>query len=151
MIANTAPTKASAHGWQLILADLALILFLLALSAQLAMREEDPDTLTAIAERHKMRPAGTKAVNVAPAQAIFRSVPQGPSLGEWLSAQPRDPRATLTIFASHRPGAEAAAWTAARMLAEEAARLRVPTRIIISAGRESEVYASLAYDTIQPN
>ncbi len=151
MSAKTLPAKAGGHGWQLILADLALILFLLSLSAPLAMREEEPDALLRIAERTQMRPAGTKPVTVAAAQAIFRSVPGGPSLGEWLSSQPRDPRATLTIFARYRSADEAATWVSVRAWAAEATQLGVPTRIIITAGSESDLYASLAFDAAQPD
>ena len=54
---------------------------------------------------------------VAPAQALFRPIPGGPSLGARLAAQGPDPRATLTIFAVHIKGGEAAAWRRAACLA----------------------------------
>ena len=36
---------------------------------------------------------------IASSQALFRPQESGPSLNQWLSEQPPDPRATLTIFA----------------------------------------------------
>jgi hypothetical protein len=128
------------HGWQLILADLALILFLLTLSALPAAEAETGRQLVAREEDARPSP------EIAAAQALFRPVAGGPSLGAWLKAQAVDPRATLTIFAVHAPGQEAAAWARAEALAVEARSTGARVRTIISAGKEAEVYASLAYD-----
>jgi hypothetical protein len=87
---------------------------------------------------------------IAAAQALYRPVADGPSLSEWLASQPHDPRTTLTVFARHRPGGEAAAWEAARDLAAGAAGSGVPVRTIITTGPETDLYASLAYDEITP-
>lgn len=126
-------------GWHFILADLALILFLLTLTA-----------LPLDAELSGMRRKEARAApppQIAPAQALFRPVAQGQSLAAWLAGQPRDARATLTIFARHPAGGEAEAWQAARTLAQEAAASGVPVRTIIVRGAEADLYASLAYDT----
>jgi len=139
------------HGWQLILADLALILFLLTLSA-LPAAEAETGTGTgpklADREAHGEEARGALRTEIAAAQALFRPVPGGPSLGAWLAAQQPDPRATLTIFAIHANGGEAAAWTRARALAGEARARGASVRTIISAGAADEVYASLAYDEV---
>lgn len=136
------------HGWQLIIADLALILFLLTLSA---LPAAEADTGHRLADREargeEARPDPAPA-EIAAAQALFRPVPGGPSLSQWLASQPRDPRTTLTVFARHRPDGEAAAWQAARTLAAEARGRDVPVRIIIGAGAASDLYASLAYDAV---
>ncbi len=134
-------------GWQLILADLALILFLLTLSALPAAEAEAERRLAGRDAREKdMR--HTYSPEIANAQALFRPVADGPSLSEWLAAQPRDPRATLTVFARYLPGDEAAAWDAASALAEDAQASGVAVRTIITAGTRGELYASLAYDEI---
>ncbi|MCM0000950.1 MAG: hypothetical protein NBV68_16360 [Erythrobacter sp.] len=135
------------HGWQLILADLALILFLLTLSALPTAEAEAGRHLAARAVQEKttresLRPKG----EIAAAHALFRPVAGGPSLGEWLETQTPDPRATLTIFAVHPPGEEAAAWARAGALAAEARARGARVRTIITAGKEAEIYASLAYD-----
>lgn len=133
-------------GWQLILADLALILFLVTLTALPVAEGEAPRSLAArVARDEEARPTARRA-EIAAAQALYRPVAGGPSLGEWLASQPRDPRTTLTIFALHRAGGEVAAWEDARALAASAQASAVPVRIIIAAGPEADLYASLAYD-----
>jgi len=126
------------HSWHFILADLALILFLLTLTG-LPLEAEDPGARRK-ESRHVPDP------QIAPAQALFRPVPGGPSLGVWLASQPHDARATLTIFARYTPGGEAAAWQASDALAREAAAAGVAVRAIITRGEEADLYASLAYD-----
>jgi hypothetical protein len=126
------------HGWHFILADLALILFLLTLTA-LPVDAEVPGT------RRKEARAAPQP-QIAPAQALFRPVAQGQSLAAWLAGQPRDARATLTIFARHPAGGELQAWQAAQALAQEAAASGVAVRTIIARGAEADLYASLAYD-----
>lgn len=127
-------------GWQMILADLALILFLLTLSALPAAEAETGRRLAA--REGYTRPRA----EIAAAQALFRPVAGGPSLGAWLRAQPADPRATLTIFAIHPAGGEAAAFARAEALAAEARAAGARVRTIIAVGDETETYASLAYD-----
>lgn len=137
----------SGHGWQLILADLALILFLLTLSA-LPADEADAEAgpRLAVTKAHTEQAGSYRPPEIAAAQALYRPVEQGPSLTQWLAAQQPDPRATLTIFAAHAPGGEAAAWLRAQALAAEAQASGTRVRTIITAGATEEVYASLAYD-----
>lgn len=151
MIRSPASLKAGAgrvgHGWQLILADLALILFLLTLSALPAAEAEAGRQLAARAVQEKTaRDSARPEAEIAAAQALFRPVVGGPSLGAWLKAQSPDPRATLTVFAVHAPGGEAEAWARAGALAAEARAAGARVRTIITAGQEAEIYASLAYD-----
>ncbi|WP_086619015.1 hypothetical protein [Erythrobacter tepidarius] len=127
--------------WQLILADLALILFLVTLSA---LPRTAADAAPGLADR--LAPAQRPRAEIAAAQALYRPVAGGPSLGEWLASQPHDPRATLTIFALHPAGGEAAAWEAARRLAASARSSGVPVRTIITSAARADLYASLAYD-----
>lgn len=135
-----------AHGgWQLILADLALILFLMTLSALPAAEAESGRRL-ADSEASERDARGLPRPQIAAAQALYRAVPGGPGLGAWLAAQPRDPRATLTIFATHTAGGEPAAWARAERLAAEARAAGTRVRTIITAGDAEDLYASLAYD-----
>ncbi|SHN57037.1 hypothetical protein [Erythrobacter sanguineus] len=148
MSAASVPLKGGGHGWQVILADLALILFLLTLSALPAAEAETGRKPTDRAARAEETRARTATAAIAAAQALYRPVTDGPTLAEWLAAQPHDPRATLTVFARYRPGGEAAAWDAARALAAGASGGAVPVRTIITAGAETDLYASLAYDEV---
>ncbi len=135
------------HGWQLILADLALILFLLALSALPAAEAESGKRL-ADREARETDARGFPRPEVAQAQALYRAVPGGPGLAAWLAAQQPDPRATLTIFATHPTGGEANAWSRAEALAAEARASGARVRTIIAVGETEEIYASLAYDAV---
>jgi hypothetical protein len=126
------------NGWQLLLADLALILFLLTLTAL-----PDEDAAVAPPELAAAPPA------IAASQALYRPVERGPSLREWLTSQPLDPRATLTIFVRYRGEEEAQAWRRAQQLAREAAASGARIRTIVAPGEISETYASLAFDDPQ--
>ncbi|WP_086606385.1 hypothetical protein [Erythrobacter donghaensis] len=143
---TSTPARGGGNGWQLIIADLALILFLLTLSA-LPAAEAESGARLAYGEAREKDARGLPAPQIDAAQALFRPVPGGPGLGEWLAAQAPDPRATLTIFAIHTPGKEAAAWSRAEALAAEARETGARVRTIIHAGTTDETYASLAYDT----
>lgn len=121
------------HGWQLVLADLSLILFLVTLTALVNTSSENPASVT-------------RAPYVAPAQALFRPTSRGPSLAEWLAEQSPDPRTTLTIIAQHSGDDQALAWQNAQLMAASVAQSDVAVRVVIMRGEQSDLYASLAYD-----
>lgn len=126
---------ASSNSWQLILADLALILFLLTLAA-LGSQASQPVT------RNTPEPS-----HFASSQALFRQTRNGPSLKQWLTAQPRDRRATLTVFARHSGADSKELWQRAQVLASVASGEGYAVRVLIERGETSDLYASLAYDT----
>lgn len=123
------------QGWQLVLADLALILFLVTLTALVNTDADQAGNRLA-----------TRATHLAPAQALYRPTARGPSLSEWLSEQPRDPRATVTIIAQHSGDDKELMWDNAQMMAASASQSDVPVRVVITTGEQSDLYASLAYD-----
>ncbi|MEM7690062.1 MAG: hypothetical protein AAF291_13660 [Pseudomonadota bacterium] len=126
----------NANSWQLILADLALILFLSSAAALSAGAEEEDAPHVSAASPSP----------IAPSQALYRPGPGLPSLGEWLAQQPRDPRAALTIVAQHQPGQEEQAWSDARSMAATARSMGVRARVIIREGEVRAIHASLGYD-----
>lgn len=128
------------NAWQLILADLALILFLVTAAALSAGGGggggiEDPSHST-----------DQRTEIIAPAQALYRAGPGLPSLAEWLEQQPSDPRASLTIIAEHSTGQDERAWSDARAMAATAGAMNVRSRVLIREGKTNSVYASLGYD-----
>ena len=133
------------HGWHFILADLALILFLLTLAGL-------PLGAEAVGVRGRSTGKAEPEPELAPAQALYRPVAGGPGLAEWLAGQPRDPRATLTIFARYPAGGQDAAWQAAAAIARQASGdgAGVRVRTIIAPGSQADLYASLAYDAELP-
>ncbi|MEL6237092.1 MAG: hypothetical protein AAFQ90_00715 [Pseudomonadota bacterium] len=158
MPATPALTR-SATSWQLILADLALILFLIT-AAALSGGEQDTGAKEPPADGNAALLPGA----VAPAQALYRAGPGLPTLAQWLEQQPRDPRATLTIIAQYTKAGKARdagpsngrddraiseaerAWADARSMAATAQALGVRTRVIIRSGAQYDVHASLAHD-----
>ena len=126
-------------GWQLILADLALILFLVTIAA-LADTAEDVEDQDAAPDQ------GLDRASVAPSQALFRPGEDNPSIEQWLAQQPRDPRATLSIIAMHRDGGDQEAWEAAQALAVRARETGVAVRVLVQPADRNDLYASLGFD-----
>ena len=133
-----------AQGWELMLADLALILFLVTLAA-LAGEEARGTGADAIVRAPGNTP--DMAPEIAPSQALFRPNPQGPDIARWLAEQPADSRATLTVFAQYAQGERAAIWAETQALAVRAEGTGQAVRVVITEGAQSDIHASLAYDT----
>jgi hypothetical protein len=136
----------SGLGWQLILADLALILFLLTLSALPAAEAGTGPRIVGTEPRARDPRRNAVPEHRAAAQALYREVAGGPRLGDWLRAQAPDPRATLTLVITHPARGEAAAWRRAEALAAEARAAGARVRTIIVPGPAAAVEASLGYD-----
>lgn len=114
-------------GWQTVLADLSLILFMV--------------TASAVSEAPAKPPAIARMVLPALGEpvALWRQEPDAPALQDWLSAMP-DPRLRLTIMASPTEAATALA------LAKTAGR---PVRVLIEPDGNG-VIAALTYDQGPP-
>ena len=122
-------------GWQTVLADLSLILFMItaaAASQPAALPQDHPAPIL---------PAPILPAPILPALgapiAVWRAEPGGTSLTAWLAIAGRDARLRLTIVAP--PSASAAA-------AELAAEAGRPARIILEPGGEPAPFAALTYD-----
>jgi len=81
-------------GWQTLLADLSLVLFMITAGALGRARMD----------RSVQKPA-LAPPSPAPL-AIYRDTPGAPPLDRWLAAQPGDARQRLTIVARYPPGSE---------------------------------------------
>jgi hypothetical protein len=112
-------------GWQTVLADLSLILFMITATAVSDGPVEAPPPLPIIV------PALGEPV------AVWRSAPAGPSLPDWLATQPDDPRQRLTLVTAPANGPAVLA---------EAARLPRPARVVIEPDLAGPPYAALTYD-----
>lgn len=115
-------------GWQTVLADLSLILFMV--------------TATAVAETPTQAPPTPPPAPIAlPALgdpvAVWRWQAGGPSLQEWLAGQAADPRQRLTLVAAPADGPA---------LLREAAKLPRPARVLIEPGLSGPPYAALTFD-----
>lgn len=119
-------------GWQVTLADLSLILFIVTASA-LSQGGASPSATPAPAQRSA----------TAEPLAVWR--PGGPALAAWLAQQPRDPRQLVTIIAPYAPAGQERALSIAVSLAQEARRAGFAARVVVEPG-EGGPSATLAYD-----
>lgn len=118
-------------GWQTVLADLSLILFMVTGSAVSSAG-------AARGEAQAPSPTGEPL-------ALWRAGAGAPPLGAWLAVQGTDPRQQLTIVARYAPGGLAGAIGAADTLAREAGKAGYSARVVIEPGDPGTV-ATLAYD-----
>lgn len=126
-------------GWQYILADLSLILFMVT-AAALASGEDAP-----------AKPAAGQPLSPqAEPLALYRAAPGAPPLAQWLRDQSADPRQQLTIVAQYRPGEQEAALGEAAVLARQAGEAGVAARIVVEPGQGGAT-AALAFDSPAAN
>ena len=115
-------------GWQTVLADLSLILFMTTAAAV-------SEASDAPAPTHLPQSASLPAL--AQPVAVWTAAPGGPGLAQWLGAAGSDLRLRLTILAPPAAAAQALA------LSAEAGR---PARIVLDPERSGPVQAMLGYD-----
>lgn len=143
-----APTGA---GWQTILADLSLILFMMT-AAALANAPDGPMAPMAPmaqtpAVRAQPQPQPTVAASLrAEPVGVWSDGPGVPPLAEWLSQQGSDPRLQPTILVRHVRGASRAALAQAKALVEAAGPRGASARIVIEEGQADSASVLLAYD-----
>lgn len=121
----------SSGAWQIIIADLALILFMISLWAVSSARPVTaPEPIFGRAEP----------------TAIYRSAAGAPSFIDWLAAQSADPRQRLTIVGHFDAAGEQATTTAALALATEARNAGYRVRTTLELAADNDVVAVLAFD-----
>ncbi|WDF73282.1 hypothetical protein [Novosphingobium sp. KACC 22771] len=130
-------------GWQTMLADLSLILFMVTAAAM----ADVPDRQT------PSHPSATAQAPAAPAisqpLAIWRPAPGGPELAQWLALQQADNRQLLSITLRYPPAAQGEALRLAAQLAASAGGPGARARIVIEPVASAigvEAVAALAYD-----
>lgn len=114
-------------GWQTVLADLSLILFMI--------------TAGAVSDAKHLSPQVTVAAPTIPALgepvAVWTAGPGMPPLKDWLARTATDPRLRLTILTS--PAAAQAALDLAKVSGRAA-------RVVIEPGMQGGPLATLTYD-----
>lgn len=125
-------------GWQTLLADLSIILFMVTASALSTTPDAKAPTLPP-------PPGTTPRSPRSEPLALYRADRGAPPLHEWLAGQSVDPRQQLTITAQYRPGAQATAMLQAEALVADAGAAGLSARIVVEPGAGG-VVASLAYD-----
>ena len=121
-----------AGGWQTVLADLSLILFMVCASA----------LSTAPAQSALSRDQAPLPEPLA----IYRADPGAPPLDQWLRDQPADPRQRLTIVATFAGTGRAAAAAEAEALARTAEAAGFVPRVTIEPGSTGPAMVGLAFE-----
>lgn len=122
-------------GWQTVLADLSLILFMTT-AAALSAAPEDGGPPSRLAQ--PLSPASEPL-------AIYRPAAGAPPLSQWLAEQAPDQRQRLTISGHYAPGGQAELLTRIAALAAEAGSMAGAVRIVAEPGTP-DLVATLAYD-----
>ncbi len=128
-------------GWQYLLADLSLILFMItaaALAQTDSASEAAAKAVAKAAEFSTLSPQGEPL-------ALYRVGAGAPPLAQWLREQAGDARQQLTIVAQYGPGKQAEALGQAEALAREAGEAGASARIVVEPGAGGTT-AALAYD-----
>ena len=120
-------------GWQIVFADLSIILFMVTAAA-----------LARTGDERAVQVPADPSPRSDPV-AVYRSSPGAPPLDVWLAAQPADPRQMLTIVSSYRPGGQQAAIASAALLARSASNKGMASRIVVEPGAGDST-AMLAFD-----
>ncbi len=128
----------SGQGWQTILADLSIILFMVT-----------ANDLSNADFRDTPEEAGETAAMVATGEpvAIYRPGPDVISLGEWLSGQEADGRQQATILVRHAGAGIEQAIAGGLTLAAEAEAVGYPARLIVEQGDSPDLSVLLTYDS----
>ena len=124
-------------GWQYLLADLSLILFMITA----AVLSQTDDTPKAASRPRQATPLSQQGEPTA----FYRAEDGAPPLGRWLNEQSTDARQQLTIVAQYVPGELDAALRQADALARDAGAAGSRARIVVEPGTGGTT-ATLAYD-----
>lgn len=145
-------TRPGQTGWQTILADLSLILFMITASALSVAEGPDPRARSQPSPPKPAPPASIAASLQAEPVGLWRDAPGAPPLGQWLADQGRDPRLRLSVVVRYAPapGAREAALDHAAMLARMAGARAQGARLVIEPGLPAGASVALGYDREQP-
>ena len=124
------------QGWQVILADLSLILFVVTLAGLAGNIDRSSSASTAVASGD------------VPVQSLYRPTEGGPDLAALLDGQALDARARLRITLEHDAAASEAAFAEGARLSKIAADRGVAVSVELVRGKKPGlgVYARLVYD-----
>ncbi|RDC59159.1 hypothetical protein HME9302_00344 [Alteripontixanthobacter maritimus] len=128
------------QNWQVLLADLSLILFL---STATALAGERSGAVAPL--KQTIAPPAPHLVSGDPA-AVYRASLDAPPFADWLAMQQRDPRERLTITGSYTPATQEQAWAAAGAMARSAQAQGHASRIVLRPAGHYTVAAVFSFD-----
>ncbi len=134
-------------GWQYILADLSLILFMVTAAALASVDEPVAPAQAVVGPAKPGMSAGERPLSPqGEPLALYRAAPGAPPLRAWLHDQSADARQQLTIVAQYRQGEQGSALSQASALAQDAGDAGLRARIVIEPGQGGTT-AVLAFDS----
>jgi hypothetical protein len=128
--------------WQTLLADLALVLFMVTVGALVRARREHAPVYAAAAPVSQPIAAPQESTPLS----VYRDVAGAPPLAAWLRQPPRDTRQQTTIVVTYRPGTERALPGRIAAVIAAASASGPQPRIVIEPG-EGGVSAGIGFDT----
>ncbi|OYU33151.1 MAG: hypothetical protein CFE35_21795 [Novosphingobium sp. PASSN1] len=134
--------------WQTILADLAMILFMMT-AAALANAPDGPLLPSTVKPAPHAAAPALRPIAASPRAepvGVWRDDPGAPALATWLAQQARDPRLRVSILVRHGLGHERAALARAETLMTAAGARGAGARIVIEPGQADGASVVLAYD-----
>ncbi|GGD64046.1 hypothetical protein GCM10010990_11850 [Croceicoccus mobilis] len=142
MAAASGVIAAKGQGWAILLADLALILFLVTASAVVP---RDSVAASGPAGSGDAMPGAMPEAVPGVMQAVYEDAPGAPSLPEWIDSLAMGDSADLTIEAHYGDGELPQAMARAGELASEA-RARGKRAIVVFSPGEPGIRVRLSYD-----
>lgn len=132
-------------GWQTILADLSLILFMITASALSVAEAPHP---ASAAPRSVAAPRPVTPSARAEPVGVWREGEGAPLLANWLAEQGSDPRLRLSIVVRYQAGEgrRDAALDRAAALAAQAGPRGASARLVVEPGAVAGASATLGYD-----
>lgn len=127
-------------GWQTVLADLSMILFMITASA---LSNTPPAPTKGAAHPRAPIIASPRAEPVG----VWRDGADAPPLAAWLAQQPADPWVRLTVLVRYTDGSRDSALKQAERLAEAAGPRGASARVLVEPGSQAGASVTLAYDT----
>ena len=129
--------------WQLMLADLSIILFLATFSA-MAHGSAKPAKAPAPAARAKVEAPAPPVV--AEPIALWRSGGGAPPLGEWLKGQQIDGRMKINVHGAYSAGHRDTVLAEATDVTADPALAAKPVRLILEPAEADSVTVTLSFD-----
>jgi hypothetical protein len=130
--------------WQVIIADLALILFLTTLAGASASEDiENGVAQSAPVSLAKDEPS------IASSQLIYRPVAGAPAFADWIKQEVADPRLQITIHAAYSDvGDDKLVVAQALKLLNEAGNAGLDPKLVMRQSMASDVYATASFERL---
>lgn len=127
-------------GWQMVTADLALILFIITASAV-----ESGDVLPSVEEEVTAEVQADRQPAIGNPVAIYRSQ-SDVALSEWLADQDIDPSQTITVWIEFAPDESALQLASAAAILEDIEAAGHEARILATPADTSDLSVVIAHD-----